>query len=528
MSIPVGTAFIIAFCAGFAYFGRRFLGDFYLERAIVLGPLTGLIMGDLHTGLIVGGTLELIFMGASDIGGSVPVNLPIGSTIGTAFAIAGHLTPEQALAIAIPAAIAGSFFELLAKTISTTFVAGAEYYAERANTMGISAMVHLGNLLHFSADFIPVFVVLSVGGTAAQSLVSALPAWLQAGITLAGNMLPALGFGILLSILATPALLPWFFIGFLLAIFAKFSVLGAAFVGICAGAIYIYQQGGLNLIRPAEEAEKEMAMLVTPADRRTIYWRSYALQSAFSFDRMQALGFVWTLIPFLEKIYGKTDELKAALKRHLVFFNTHMWIPGPIFAMVADLEARRAKDPSLVDEKSIQSVKGSLMGPIAGVGDSMFHGTLRPLMGGVSASLALQGVPFAPLLFVLVTGVVHVVVSWFSLDYGFRLGGNLFERVDQAGLRRIMEGAAIAGLMAVGALVANWLVFGLAPALTYTVGKYSLPIQGMLDSILPGLLPLVTTLLVYWAVRRGVRYTWIMVVILLICLIFGGVIKIFA
>ena len=110
MSIPVGTAFLIAFFAGFAYFGRRFLGDFYLERAIVLGPLTGLIMGDLQTGLIVGGTLELIFMGASDIGGSVPANLPIGSTIGTAFAIAGHLSPEQALAIAIPAAIAGSFF----------------------------------------------------------------------------------------------------------------------------------------------------------------------------------------------------------------------------------------------------------------------------------------------------------------------------------------------------------------------------------------------------------------------------------
>jgi PTS system mannose-specific IID component len=528
MSISIGTAFIIAFCAGFAYFGRRFLGDFYLERAIVLGPLTGLIMGDLQTGLIVGGTLELIFMGASDIGGSVPANLPIGSTIGTAFAIAGHLSPEQALAIAIPAAIAGSFFELLAKTISTIFVAGAEYFAERANTMGISAMVHLGNLLHFLADFIPVFVVLSVGGDAAKSLVTALPDWFQSGIKLAGNMLPALGFGILLSVLATPALLPWFFVGFLLAIFAKFSVLGAAFIGICAGAIYIFQQGGVTLVRPAEEAEKEMASLIPPADRRTIYWRSYALQSAFSFDRMQALGFTWTLIPFLQKIYSKKEDLAAALKRHLVFFNTHMWIPGPIFAMVADLEARRAKNPDLVDEQSIQSVKGSLMGPLAGVGDSMFHGTLRPLMGGVSASLALQGVPFAPLLFVVVTGAVHVVVRWFSLDYGFRLGGNLFERVDQAGLRRIMEGSAIAGLMALGALVANWLVFGLSSALTYTVGNYSLPIQGMLDSILPGLLPLVTTLLVYWAVRKGVNYTWIMVVLLLISLIFGGIIKVFA
>ena len=150
--------------AGFAYFGRRFLGDLFLERAIVLGPLTGLIMGDLHTGLIVGGTLELIFMGASDIGGSVPVNLPIGSTLGTAFAIAGNLSPEAALAIAVPAAIAGSFFELLAKTISTIFVAGAENFADHGNTNGIALMVHVGNLVHFLADFLPCFLALSLGG----------------------------------------------------------------------------------------------------------------------------------------------------------------------------------------------------------------------------------------------------------------------------------------------------------------------------------------------------------------------------
>ena len=72
MQISVGLSLILAFIAGFAYFSRRFMGDLYLERAIILGPLTGLIMGDLPTGLLIGGTLELIFMGAADIGGAVP------------------------------------------------------------------------------------------------------------------------------------------------------------------------------------------------------------------------------------------------------------------------------------------------------------------------------------------------------------------------------------------------------------------------------------------------------------------------
>ena len=136
--------------------------------------------------------------------------------------------------------------------------------------------------------------------------------------------------------------------------------------------------------------------------------------------------------------------------------------------------------------------------------------------------------PFAPLLFLLVTNAVHVFVRWFTQDQGFRLGGNLFERVDQGGLKRLMEGAAIAGLMAVGSLVANWLSFGIAKSVTYTTGKFSLPIQNMLNSILPGLLPLITTLLVYWAVRKGIRNTYIMLFLLVFCLLFGGVIKIFA
>jgi mannose/fructose/N-acetylgalactosamine-specific phosphotransferase system component IID len=100
--------------------------------------------------------------------------------------------------------------------------------------------------------------------------------------------------------------------------------------------------------------------------------------------------------------------------------------------------------------------------------------------------------------------------------------------VDPAGLKRIMEGAAIAGLMAVGALVANWLVFGLASSLVYTTGKYTLPIQSMLDGILPGLLPLLTTLGVYFAVRKGVKYVYIMIALLAISIIFGGIIKVFA
>lgn len=524
MEISTGTALILAFFAGFAYFSRRFMGDLYLERAIVLGPLTGLIMGDLQTGLLIGGTLELIFMGAADIGGSVPPNLPIGSVLGTAFAISGGLTLEEALVIAIPAALLGSFFELLAKTFSTIFVRGAENYAANGNAGGVSLMLHLGNLAHFLAIAIPAYLGLVLGGGAVEAIQAGIPEWLRAGIAQAGNILPALGFGILLSTLASPRLLPWFFLGFVLAAYLSVGVLGTAFVGILAAAIIISQTGGISVITQTETetaaGTARLETLVPQSERTRFFWRSFALQSAFSFDRMQALGFTWIMMPFLQRLYGRTDEFKRALLRHLSFFNTHMWIPGPIIAMVAELEARNAQNPDEVDTADIQAIKGSLMGPLAGIGDSMFHGTLRPLAGGVAASLALQGNPIAPLFFLGVTNVVHVWVRWWSQRQGFRLGAGLFERMDQASLRRIMEGAAIAGLMGVGGLVGTWL--NITTGLTYTLQDTTIEIQTMLNNIMPKLLPLLFTLGVYWAIRRGVRVNYILIVLVLIGLIGGA------
>ncbi len=520
MHISTGLALVLAFIAGFSYFARRFMGDLYLERAIILGPLTGLIMGDLPTGLLVGGTLELIFMGAADIGGSVPPNLPIGSVIGTAFAIAAGLSIEEALVIAIPAALVGAFFELLAKTISTVFVTGAEKYADDGNSAGVSLMVHLGNLAHALAFAIPTFVALRFGGEAVAAMSAGIPDRVRSAISVVGSILPALGFGILLSTLVTPALLPWFFLGFVFAAYAQFGVLGAAFVGFIAAAIYIYQKGGISLLKPENETEGTVVeSRISKEDRRVIYWRSFALQSAFSFDRMQSLGFTWTLIPLLKKLYGKSEEFTKALKRHLTFFNTHMWIPGPIFAMVAELEAKRAENPDEVDEQSIQAVKGSLMGPLAGIGDSMFHGTLRPLVGGITASMALNGNPLAPLIFFAGVNSVHLYVRALTQNWGFRLGGNLFERIDQESLKRLMQGAAIAGLMGLGGLVGTWL--NITTPLTYTIQDASVSIQSMLNSIMPKLLPLLTTLVVYWAIRRGKSNSAIMLWMVVVGLVLG-------
>ena len=521
--MSITTALILAFVAGFAYFSRRFFGDWYLERPIIIGPIVGLIMGDMETGLIVGGTLELIFMGAVDIGGAPPPNYTIGAVLGTAFAISSGQDVQTALVIAIPAALVGTLFEIFAKTICSFFVSFAERAAERGSTRGISFVTHTGNIVHALSYAIPTFLALAVGAEVVDSIVNAIPAGFENGIKVAGNMLPALGFALLLSTLVTPLLFPFFFIGFLIAAYMNVGVLGVALFGFLIAIIIQTQfkkSDEAEHIAAAADEDTGYTDTISKKDLRRIFFRSFAIQSSFSFDRMQAIGFTWGLMPFLKKVNeGNPEGLKAALKRNLVFFNTHPWTSGPIYAATANLEARKARGED-INEQSIQGLKSSLMGPLAGVGDSLFHGTLRPVMGGVCAALALQGNPIAPLLFFLSVNAVHVVVMWFLLQKGYTLGNRVIGMLAAGKLKKAMEGAAMAGLMALGALVATWL--SVSTSLSYTTENSTLEIQAMLDNILPKMLPLIVTLLVFWLIRKRVKTISIMLGIIVVGILLGS------
>ena len=522
MSITI--ALLLALVAGFAYFSRRFFGDWYIERPIIIGPIVGLIMGDLETGLIVGGMLELIFMGATDIGGAAPPNYTIGAVLGTAFAISSGQDIQAALVIAIPAALVGTLFEIFAKTICTFFVNAAERAAKNGNTNRISLVVHSGNLLHALSYAVPTFLALAIGADMVNTIIAGIPEWLENGIRVAGNILPALGFGLLLSSLVSPLLFPFFFAGFLGAAYLNIGVLGMALFGFLI-AFIIQTQFKKHDDEEVEEVEMDLAQTgygetIPMKDLKQIFFRSFAVQSAFSFDRMQAIGFTWGLMPFLKKVYhGNPEGLKSALKRHLVFFNTNPWTTGPIYAATANMEARKARGEA-IDEQSIQGMKSSLMGPLAGIGDSLFHGTLRPVMGGVCAALALQGNPVAPILFFVTVNIVHVVVQWYLLKKGYDFGEQAIGMLASNKLKQVMDGATMAGLVAVGALVATWLK--ITTPIVYMAEEKSFEIQAMLDDIIPKMLPLAITLFVFWLIRKRVKTIPIMLGLIVGGLVLGA------
>ncbi|MEA4895155.1 MAG: PTS system mannose/fructose/sorbose family transporter subunit IID [Oscillospiraceae bacterium] len=253
-------------------------------------------------------------------------------------------------------------------------------------------------------------------------------------------------------------------------------------------------------------------------DLRRLFFRSNAIQSAFNFERMQGLGFVWGMLPLINKLYKNKEDRIEAYKRHSGYFNTHPWLGGIIFGIVASMEERKAHGEEM-DEENIQAVKGALMGPLAGLGDSMFFSTFRPIVAGICASLALSGSVIAPIIFVLLINIVHFGVQWWGVHSGYELADKFLEKLEGMQIQRWMEAATILGLMVVGALVASAL--NISTPLTYTVGDASVALQDMFDKILPKLLPLGATLAVYAFVRKGKNAMIVMLGIIVVGFVLG-------
>lgn len=257
---------------------------------------------------------------------------------------------------------------------------------------------------------------------------------------------------------------------------------------------------------------------LTKKDLTKLFIRSNAVQSAFNFERQQALGFEWAMIPIINKLYPTKEERIAGYKRHIGYFNSHPWTCGPIFGIVASMEEKMANGEG-ISEENIQAVKGALMGPLAGIGDSLLWSTLRPITAGICASLALSGNGIAPLIFVVVLNVIHFGMMYCGVHMGYNFADQFMDKMESMQIKVWMEAATILGLFVVGGLTATWL--NVSTKLSYSVGDAAISLQTTLDSILPKMLPLVCTLAVFGLLRKGKSTTWVMFAIVIVGLILG-------
>ena len=232
---------------------------------------------------------------------------------------------------------------------------------------------------------------------------------------------------------------------------------------------------------------------------------------------MQGLGYCYSILPALKEIYKDDPEgLNSSVKKHLQFFNTNQWMAGIILGVNLSIE----EELKTSGQDAVVSIKAGLMGPFAGVGDTLFYTIIPTIFGSIAAYLALEGNMIGILLW-LAVNILITGLRYFLFQLGYHEGTKIVENISTQ-IEDIKECASILGLTVVGALIPS--VINVKIPSVFSFGEVTLAMQEMLDSIMPCLLPLVSVALIYWLLgKKKVNSTKAILIIVLVSVVLGGI-----
>lgn len=234
MEITTSRIILMFLVAFFAYM-HSYFGSTMWNRPIVVGPLVGLALGDVESGLKLGATLELVFMGAFPVGASNPPDFVSGTIIATAYVIMSGKSISSAVLLAVPIATLVLLIDNLQMTFLLTYASHkADKYAESGNIKGVEWTQIIFGILNKIILALIVAIGFAVGVPAIETVLSFVPEFVTHGLDIAAGIIPAIGFAMLAKMMLTKQMLPFLILGFLLTAYLKVTVVGVALFGIVA------------------------------------------------------------------------------------------------------------------------------------------------------------------------------------------------------------------------------------------------------------------------------------------------------
>ncbi|MBR2214441.1 MAG: PTS mannose/fructose/sorbose transporter subunit IIC [Selenomonadaceae bacterium] len=224
--------FVVAMIAGMA----SVLDEAQFHRPLVACTMVGMVLGDVTTGIILGGTLEMLALGWMNVGAAMAPDAALASVVSAILVIVGHQSIGAGIALAVPLAAAGQVLTIFVRTITVFFQHLADKFALQGNAFGIE-MCHLGGLLLQGIRVaIPAMLVAAVAGTdTVNSMLSSIPEVITRGLQVSGGFIVVVGYAMVINMMNAKSLMPYFFLGFLLAVFTDINLIGFGAIGlICA------------------------------------------------------------------------------------------------------------------------------------------------------------------------------------------------------------------------------------------------------------------------------------------------------
>ena len=223
-------------------------------------------------------------------------------------------------------------------------------------------------------------------------------------------------------------------------------------------------------------------------------WRSTMLQASFNYERMQSAGWLWAMLPGLEEVHTNKQDLATSMTHNMDFINTHPFAVTFVMGIVLSMEQLKS------DVQTIRSVRISVAAPLGGIGDALFWYTLVPITAGLTANMAIGGSIMGPVLYFIILFGCEMALRYGLMYASYNLGMKAVSMMTEYA-QEFTHAASVLGVFVVGALIANY-GGGTKLGITIANGEKPIVIQSYMDMILPCLLPLLLTLLMYFLIKK--------------------------
>ncbi len=505
---------------------------------MMISTLTGAILGDIKTGVIVGGTIQPLYLALTSVGGSAPVDKAAAGCVATASVITQGITFDAALVISSVAALTVSNLHILNRTLMVAVTHKADEDCKKGDIPALTRDIFLwGNVVKFAVFAIPMFIILYWGTDALGFLLNGLPERVNNIFGLMAGMMPAIGFAMTIVVIGKGNLLPFFIAGFF---FAKYTGLGSVaglLVGLFLAWLYMTFTksdndstifGDLSFLK--EKVDTSNRILSKKAiSRAWLRWR-LSICHVDNVERLQAMGVAYTMSAVMPELYPNNPELVAdGLSRHTDFFCTENMLGGIIPGVLISLEEERAMgirqglpEEQLVPTELIDSIKVGTMGPFAGMGDTLNYSVINPLTCAFFMTYAQAGNIWAPFACSAITYVLWTLEGRAMYNLGYNLGTKAASTLLSSGAyQKIVTFCGVLGLFVMGVFCADFVSVRCLIEIPKATDVVLLQ-EVLFDAIAPGLLSLATCLLTYWHLKKYNNMLKTTLTMIVVCIVLGG------
>ncbi len=257
------------------------------------------------------------------------------------------------------------------------------------------------------------------------------------------------------------------------------------------------------------------------------FWRWwFGNLTCFSQEHMQTFGYMWSMLPIIKELYATKEEQSKAMEAYYPFFNTEPQIGSIVVGITAGLEEARANGAEGIDDEMINGIRAGLMGPLAGIGDSLIVGTYIPILLGIALGFAEGGSPIGPLFYIVVWNATSIWFQHFVYFKGYELGGSAVELLVGEKAAAFRESVLVMGQVIVGAMAASWVSISTNLVITQSydqaTGKLTNVTLGeKLDGAFPKVLTMAFVLFAWWLMAKK-NVTPVKVLLLFVVIGFVG------